>query len=53
MSYKFFFAQTIPNKKYLQQCKEIKQNWTEPENSDIYFCVNFDIYFILMFDRYC
>ena len=23
-------------------CKSIKQNWTRPENFDIYFCVSFD-----------
>ena len=27
---------------FLEQCKETKQNWTEPENFGISFCVIFD-----------
>ena len=28
--------------KLMKQCQEIKQNWTEPENFDIRFCIIFD-----------
>ena len=31
-----------PRKKYLEQSKEIKQNWTGAENFDNIFCLFFD-----------
>ena len=30
--------------KYFVKNKKIKQNWTKPENFDIWFCVRFDRY---------
>ena len=40
---KNLFARTSPTK-YLEQFKEIQENWTGLENFDIYFCVLFDCY---------
>ena len=28
--------------KYFAKIKKIKQNWTRPENFDIYFCISLD-----------
>ena len=36
---KSFFAQTIPDKMYLEKCRELLQYWAGEEMFDIYFCV--------------